>query len=386
MGRGERAMEDMEIEINESSEEKYRYTKMKTPFYKNKRILVTGHTGFKGSWLALFLTELGAQVMGISLAPKTSEDFYVVNHLDRLCDSHICDICDFSSIQEKITQFQPDIIFHLAAQSLVRYSYLNPLETYQTNVMGTANILEAMKNIKSKCAVVVITTDKVYENKEWNYPYRESDRLGGKDPYSASKSCAEMVVFSYQHSFFHPEKWESHQKAMATARAGNVIGGGDWSQDRLVPDIIRATQSDSEIIIRNPEAIRPWQHVLEPLYGYLLLGATLYDNPLNYSGAWNFGPYPEEVVKVEEVVQASINILEKGSYRVEKNRNAPHEAITLKLDISKSLHSLNWQPRLKTNEAIKWTLSWYKEFLNNREGIFDYSKKNIHDYLNLIDS
>ena len=228
-------------------------TNMTTAFYKNKKVLITGHTGFKGSWLTLFLTELGAQVMGISLAPKMSEDFYVVNRLDRLCDSCICNISDFHSIQEKITQFQPDIIFHLAAQSLVRYSYLKPLETYQTNVMGTANILEAIKNIQSKCALVAITTDKVYENKECDYPYRENDRLGGKDPYSASKSCAEMVVSSYRHSFFHPEKWESHQKAVATARAGNVIGGGDWSQDRLVPDIIRAIKNGTEIIIRNPE-------------------------------------------------------------------------------------------------------------------------------------
>lgn len=359
---------------------------MTTAFYKNKRVLITGHTGFKGSWLTLFLSELGAEIMGISLVPKTTEDFYVVNHLDCLCDSHICDISDFSCIQEKINQFQPDLIFHLAAQSLVRYSYLNPLETYQTNVMGTANILEAIKSIKSKCAVVAITTDKVYENKEWNYPYRENDRLGGKDPYSASKSCAEMLAYSYRHSFFHPEKWESHQKAIATARAGNVIGGGDWSQDRLVPDIIRAIQYGSEIIIRNPEAIRPWQHVLEPLYGYLLLGANLYEDPIKYSGSWNFGPYPEEVLNVEEVVKSSIDILGKGSYHVEQNSNAPHEAFLLKLDISKALHSLHWQPRLSTYEAIKWTLDWYKELLNNREGIFDYSKTHIYDYLNLLDS
>ncbi len=359
---------------------------MKTAFYKNKRVLITGHTGFKGSWLTLFLNELGATVMGIALHPKTLQDFYVVNHLDRLCHSHICDITGFSSVQEKITQFQPDVIFHLAAQPLVRYSYLNPLETYQTNVMGTSNILEATKKIKSRCAIVVITTDKVYENKEWDYPYRENDRLGGKDPYSSSKSCVEILVSSYRHSFFHAEKWDSHQKAIATARAGNVIGGGDWSQDRLVPDIIRAMQDGSEIIIRNPEAIRPWQHVLEPLYGYLLLGAKLYENPITYSGAWNFGPYPEEVLKVEELVKSAIDILGKGSYRIEQNINALHEATLLKLDISKALHSLHWRPRLETNEAIKWTVEWYKELFNNKDGIFDYSKKHIHDYLNLLES
>lgn len=364
---------------------KVQVSRMEIAFYKKKRILVTGHTGFKGSWLTLFLNELGAQVMGISLAPKTSKDFYVVNHLDRICDSHICDILDFPSIQEKIIQFQPDLIFHLAAQPLVRYSYINPLDTYQTNVIGTANILEVTKNIKSKCAVVVLTTDKVYENKEWNYPYRETDRLGGRDPYSASKSCVEILVSSYQHSFFHPEKFQNHQKAIATARAGNVIGGGDWSEDRLVPDIIRAIYSDSKVIIRNPEAIRPWQHVLEPLYGYLLLGFNLYTNPIKYSGAWNFGPYPEEVLKVEEVVKTAISILGKGNYFVEEKNNAPHEATLLKLDISKALNMLHWKPQLKTNDAIIWTLNWYKESLNNPKAIFKYSKKCIHDYLNFFE-
>lgn len=357
---------------------------MDIAFYKKKRILVTGHTGFKGSWLTLLLSELGAEVMGISLAPKTAKDFYVVNRLERFCDSHICDILNFNLIQKEIIQFKPDLIFHLAAQSLVRYSYANPLETYQTNVIGTANILDITKNIESKCAVVVITTDKVYENKEWNYPYRETDRLGGKDPYSASKSCVELLVASYQHSFFHPEKFDNHQKAVATARAGNVIGGGDWSQDRLVPDIINVINNDSPIIIRNPEATRPWQHVLEPLFGYLLLGANLYENPIRFSGPWNFGPYPEDVLKVEELVKNAIRIFGKGSYRIEKNSNAPHEATLLKLDISKVLNELHWKPQLKTNEAIAWTLNWYKELLDNPESILEYSKKCVHKYLNFF--
>ncbi len=359
---------------------------MNLEFFRKKRVLITGHTGFKGSWLTLILSELSAQIMGISLAPKNPEDFYVVNHLNRLCDSHICDISDYQSIQKKIIEFQPHIIFHLAAQSLVRYSYINPLETYQTNVIGTVNLLEATKNINSKCAVVIITTDKVYHNNEWDYPYRECDILGGKDPYSASKSCAEMVVSSYRHSFLHPEKFEDHEKAISTARAGNVIGGGDWSEDRLVPDIIRAIQSDSEIILRNPDAIRPWQHVLEPLCGYLLLGANLYDNPTKYTGAWNFGPYPQEVLKVEEVVKTAIDILGRGRYRVEKDGNAPYEATILKLDISKALNVLLWKPQLTTNEAITWTLQWYKKLLTNKESIFEYSKKCVRDYLNLIQS
>ncbi len=262
---------------------------MNLKFYNKKKILVTGHTGFKGSWLTLFLNELNADIMGISLPPKTAEDFFVVNKLDKLCDSHILDITNFLSVQKKITQFQPDLIFHLAAQPLVRYSYLHPLETFQTNVMGTANILEAVKNIQSPCAIVVITTDKVYQNKEWNYPYRENDRLGGKDPYSASKACVEMLISSYQNSFFNPKDFGVHHKALATARAGNVIGGGDWSEDRLVPDIIRAIKNNSEIIVRNPEAVRPWQHILEAASGYLLLGEKLYQDPIKYSGAWNFG-------------------------------------------------------------------------------------------------
>ena len=359
---------------------------MNKDFFRKKRVLVTGHTGFKGSWLTLFLSELGSEIMGISLAPKTSRDFYVVNELDRFCDSQICNLSDYQTIQKKITGFQPDLVFHLAAQPLVRYSYINPLETYQTNVMGTANLLESIKNIKPKCAIIIITTDKVYHNEEWYYPYRESDRLGGKDPYSASKACVELLVSSYQHSFFHQQTFENHQKAVATVRAGNVIGGGDWSEDRLVPDIIRSIESGTEIIIRNPESIRPWQHILEPLHGYLSLAEHLYNDPVKYTGAWNFGPYPEEVLTVEEVVKTAISILGKGRYRIEKKINAPHEAAVLKLDISKALNALNWKPLLSTNEAIRWAVEWYKEFENNKDSIHGYSKKSIHDYLNLFES
>ena len=355
-------------------------------FFRDKKILITGHTGFKGSWLTLFLSEFGAKISGISLAPKSSEDFYVVNHLDQLCDSHICDLSDYQSVQKIIVEFQPDLIFHLAAQSLVRYSYVNPLETYQTNVMGTANILEAIKSIKHKCAVVIITTDKVYENKEWHYPYRENDKLGGKDPYSASKSCAEILVASYIHSFFPPDQFKKHQKAIATARAGNVIGGGDWSEDRLLPDIIKAIRNNTEIVIRNPYSVRPWQHVLEGLYGYLLLAKNLYDYPVKYMEAWNFGPYPEEAITVEEMVKSAMSIFGIGSYRVEKKIDEPHEATLLKLDISKALNVLQWKPQLNAHEAIKYTVLWYKEFLSKKETILDYSKKYIHDYLKKIES
>lgn len=350
-------------------------------FYRNKKILITGHTGFKGSWLTLFLNNLGAIICGISLAPKTPEDFFVVNHLDKLCDSNIFDITNYKLIHKKVTEFQPDLIFHLAAQPLVRYSYSNPLETYQTNVIGTANLLESLRFISKECAVVVITTDKVYENQECHHPYSESDRLGGKDPYSSSKSCSELVVSSFRNSFFHPDKFEIHQKAIATARAGNVIGGGDWSDDRLIPDIVKAINRGLEVVIRNPEAIRPWQHVLDPLYGYLLLGFHLYNEPTKYTGAWNFGPPPEEVLKVEEVVKTAIRILGKGIYRIEKQKDAPHEATLLKLDISKALNELYWTPLLKTEEAISLTLDWYKELAVNETQIAEYSVKMLQEYM-----
>lgn len=350
-------------------------------FYKDKRVLITGHTGFKGSWLTLFLHQFGAKLSGISLEPKTGDDFFIVSGIHQYCDSFIHDINDIVFVKEKIKSFQPDLIFHLAAQPLVRYSYNNPLETFQTNVIGTANLLESIKSIKKKCAIVVITTDKVYENREWNYPYRESDRLGGKDPYSASKACAEMVVSSYRNSFFHLDQYEKHQKSIATARAGNVIGGGDWSEDRLIPDIIRAIRNDQEIIVRNPEAVRPWQLVFEPLLGYLKLGEKLYNDPLKFSGEWNFGPYPNEVLTVEEVVKIAIKIIGKGSYKIENDLNAPHEANLLKLDISKALNLLSWKPQLKTYDALSLTMNWYKQYIEDKSNIKSFSIQMMDEYL-----
>ncbi len=354
-------------------------------FYNNKKILITGHTGFKGAWLTLFLHHLGAKICGISLDPKTKDDFFVVNEIDHLCDSFISNILDFNFLKQKIDEFQPDVIFHLAAQPLVRYSYINPLETFQTNVIGTANLLEALKVINTKCAVVVITTDKVYENKEWQYPYRENDRLGGKDPYSASKACTELTVSSFRHSFYHPDKMEQHGIAIATARAGNVIGGGDWSNDRLLPDIIKSIRDIKKIIIRNPLAVRPWQHVLEPLYGYLLLATKLYDSPIKFSSEWNFGPFPEDVRNVKEVVESAISILGKGSYEVEVEQNAFHEATLLSLDISKVINDLQWKPMLRTDDAIEWTISWYKEYFQNKQNIKKYSTDSIQNYLTKLD-
>ena len=354
-------------------------------FYQNKKVVVTGHTGFKGSWLTLTLHELGAKVCGIALTPSTNIDFFVVNEVSKLCESHILDINNLEEVKKVIIEFQPDIVFHLAAKPLVRYSYANPIETYQTNVMGTANVLEAVKFVPGKCAVVLITTDKVYENKEWHYPYRETDRLGGKDPYSSSKACAEILIASYRHSFFNLHDYDKHQKSLASARAGNVIGGGDWSEDRLVPDLIRALNEDKIVHIRNPFAIRPWQHVMEPVLGYLKLAFKLYETPKEFSGEWNFGPYPEEVLKVEDVVKIAIEILGKGSYKVTNEENALHEATLLKLDISKTLNELRWKPQLNTKEAIRLTIEWYKILATNRADIVKYSKESICNFIKVND-
>jgi CDP-glucose 4,6-dehydratase len=349
-------------------------------FYQNKKVIITGHTGFKGSWLALALYELGAEVCGIGLSPKTYSDFFVVNEISNLCDSHILNISNLEEVKKVFIEFQPDIVFHLAAQPLVRYSYSNPIETYQTNLIGTANILEAVKLLTIKCAIVLITTDKVYENREWHYPYRETDRLGGKDPYSSSKACAEILISSYRHSFFNLHDYDEHQKSIATARAGNVIGGGDWSEDRLVPDIVRAINDNKEIKIRNPFSIRPWQHVMEPVFGYLKLAYKLYETPKAFSGEWNFGPYSEEVLRVEEVVQTAIDILGKGSYKISNDENLLHEATLLKLDISKTINELKWKPQLNTKQAISLTIEWYKTLETNKSEIAQYSKQSIWNF------
>ncbi len=351
-------------------------------FYQHKKVLITGHTGFKGSWLTLFLHQLGAETLGISLAPKTSEDIFNVAGIEKFCTSYIHDIGDVEFLKQKFKAFQPDIVFHMAAQPLVRYSYQEPLETFQVNVIGTANVLEAVKEVKHKCAVVIITTDKVYHNEEWEYPYRETDALGGKDPYSASKACAELVVKSYRNSFFHPDLIQKHGISIATARAGNVIGGGDWSQDRLIVDIIKSIRVEREIIVRNPEGVRPWQHVLEPLMGYLTLGEELYTKPTEFGVEWNFGPYPDQVLAVEAVVKTAVEILGRGKYKIERDPNAVHEATLLKLDISKTLKQLRWKPKLTTMEAIENTLKWYEVFLANTEAsMYDYSMQSIEDYL-----
>jgi CDP-glucose 4,6-dehydratase len=328
--------------------------------YFGKKVFLTGHTGFKGAWLLAWLHHLGAELMGYALPPQNDDDLYNCIDGDTLCKSVIADIRSKEILKKQIIDFQPDFIFHLAAQPLVRLSYEIPSETFDVNVMGTGYLLDAVRDLEKPCSIILITTDKVYENKEWIYPYRENDNLGGYDPYSASKACMELLVNSYRNSFFNINAYHKHRKGLATARAGNVIGGGDWSKDRIIPDIIRSLSINKSIYIRNPQAIRPWQHVLEPLGGYLLLGANLAADAKRYAGAFNFGPRAEDVLSVAELVKTAIDVWGTGKFNTGDAIDQPHEAGILKLDISKAIHELNWHPKLSARNAISWTLDWYK--------------------------
>ena len=333
--------------------------------YTGKRVFVTGHTGFKGSWLIKILNDIGAVVKGYALAPETELNLFTKINGDSLCESVIADLRERETLKNAVLDFQPDYVFHLAAQPLVRLSYEIPSETFEVNAIGTANLLDAIRLLDKKCNIVLITTDKVYHNNEWEYPYRENDRLGGYDPYSASKACCELVIDSYRNSFFNLKKYDQHKKAIAVGRAGNVIGGGDWSKDRLIPDIVKALSDNQEIVIRNPKSIRPWQHVIEPLFGYLELGVNLNNDPVRFSQAYNFGPNTSDALSVEEMVVKSINSWESGSYRIELNNNNPHEAELLKLDISKAIKELNWRPIVNAQSAVERTINWYKNFYKN---------------------
>jgi CDP-glucose 4,6-dehydratase len=353
-------------------------------FYKDKKVLITGHTGFKGSWLTQILLNFGAKVSGIALKPNTKPSLFQILGLERKIKNHFCDIRNLKKIFEIIKKEKPEIIFHLAAQPLVRDSYDDPLYTFRTNIIGTANIFQAIKEIDSVRAVVMITTDKVYENKESGFPFKEDDKLGGYDPYSASKAAAEIVISSYSRSFFNPDDYsKKHKTLVASARAGNVIGGGDWQKDRLVPDIIRAVfEMKEKIIIRNPGAVRPWQYILELLYGYLLLGQELYEGKKDFSGAWNFGPNNKNYLTVEELVKITLELLEKGSYKIEKDYKK-HEAHLLKLDNNKSKKLLNWQPQLDISTILKFTCDWYKSFYT-KENIIKLTNNQINFFFDKI--
>jgi len=333
---------------------------MDAAFWKGKKVLITGHTGFKGSWLSLWLQQYGAEVVGVSLDPPTTPSLYEQAQVADGMLSLRADIRDLDRMQAIFAQHQPEIVFHLAAQSLVRYSYREPVETYASNVMGTLHILEAIRACGSVRAALMITTDKCYQNREWEWGYRENDPMGGHDPYSSSKGCAELLIASYRASYFSPEQYAQHKVAIASARAGNVIGGGDWAEDRLIPDIIRAFQQGETVRIRNPYAIRPWQHVLEPLAGYIALAERLYQQGPDWADAWNFGPAEEDAKPVEWIVRAMTAQWGDGSDWAVDDGTHPHEANYLKLDCSRAYSRLQWRPRWTLGEALTQIVNWHK--------------------------
>lgn len=335
---------------------------MDLSIYNKKKVFLTGHTGFKGAWMLVLLKQLGAIVKGYSLETEQKSDLFNIIGGEEFCDSIISDIRDVNKLKSEIISFEPDFIFHFAAQALVRKSYELPFDTFEINVMGTISILEAVASYSKKCSVILVTTDKVYENKEWLYPYRESDRLGGFDPYSASKACAELAISCYRNSFFNLSSYEIHQKGIASVRSGNVIGGGDWSKDRIIPDIVNSVMNNVKIIVRNPLSVRPWQHVLDPLVGYLMLGKKLYDYPQLFSDSWNFGPLENNPISVEELVKIAISEFGNGEYEIKEDKNEHHEAKLLRLDISKSSQILNWDPIFSSRKAIVLTIDWYKKY------------------------
>lgn len=329
-------------------------------FWQGKKVLLTGHTGFKGSWLSLWLSQWGAEVIGYALPPPTVINLFDKLHLATRMTSIIGDIRDAEALQAVFNTHQPEIVIHLAAQPLVRYSYQQPVETYATNVMGSVNLLEAVRHCASVKAVVNVTTDKCYENQEWVWGYREQEAMGGYDPYSNSKACAELVTAAYRQSFFNPQQFEQHGVALASARAGNVIGGGDWAQDRLIPDIMRSCQLGQDVVIRHPHAIRPWQHVLEPLSGYLTLAQALYERPKQYAEAWNFGPQDCDAKPVQWIVDYVLKAWGEGRQSRLDATTQPHEAHFLKLDCSKAKAQLHWQPRWSLSQALDAVVAWHK--------------------------
>lgn len=345
-------------------------------FWKGKRVFLTGHTGFKGSWLSLWLQSMGAQVKGYALSPPTTPALFEEARVADGMESEHGDIRDLDAITRSMTSFQPDILIHMAAQPLVRLSYREPVATYATNVMGTVHVLEAARKCKQLRCIVNITTDKCYENREWEWGYRENEPMGGHDPYSNSKGCAELVTSAYRNSFFNDEKGP----ALASARAGNVIGGGDWADDRLIPDILRAFEKSQPVIIRNPLATRPWQHVLEPLSGYLVLAQHLWQHGAGYAEGWNFGPRDEDAMPVEWILDHMVSSWGKGaSWQLDTNPQ-PHEARYLKLDISKARARLHWSPTWGLNETLERIIRWHNVWLAGQD-VRQQCLAEIDDYM-----
>jgi CDP-glucose 4,6-dehydratase len=331
-------------------------------FWKGRRVFVTGHTGFKGSWLSLWLQRLSADVVGYSLPAPTTPSLFEVANVATGMSSLVGDVRDYSRLRESLDKHRPEIIFHMAAQSVVRLSYQDPIDTYSTNVMGTVNLLEAMRHLPGRAAVVNVTSDKCYENKEWIWGYRESDRLGGYDPYSNSKACSELVSQAFSDSYFSSGTDPDPARSIATARAGNVIGGGDWTPDQLVPDVVNALHEGRPVVLRNPQATRPWQFVLDCLGGYMTLAERLFLEGRQYGGPWNFGPRDEDTLTVQELVERLVKKWPgKGSW-VQDPGSQPHEAGSLRLDSSKTNQRLGWKPRLVVTEALDWVVEWYERY------------------------
>jgi CDP-glucose 4,6-dehydratase len=333
---------------------------MNIEFWRNKTVLITGHTGFKGSWLSLWLQSMGANLTGYSLSPPTSPSLFVEANVGENMNSIIGNILDLPNLQNVINRTNPSVVIHMAAQPLVIYSYKNPVETYLTNVIGTVNLLESVRNSTGVKVIINVTTDKCYENREWDWGYRENESLGGYDPYSSSKGCSELVTSSYRNSFFNATSYSSHGTAVATARAGNVIGGGDWTKDRLIPDILYSFENSQTLKIRNPEAIRPWQHVFEPLRGYLTLAERLFENGSDYAEAWNFGPMDEDARSVRWIVEQMKRLWGNGAQWKEDIKTSHHEASYLKLDNSKARNRLGWRPKLELSKSLEIIIDWNK--------------------------
>lgn len=356
---------------------------MNSAFWQGKRVLLTGHTGFKGSWLSLWLQSMGVNLVGYALAPPTQPSLFDVAEVGKGMRSVIGDIRDLARLQAVLAEHGPEIVIHMAAQPLVRHSYHTPVETYATNVMGTVHLLEAVRHTAGVKVVVNITTDKCYENREWSWGYRENEPMGGFDPYSSSKGCAELVSAAYRSSFFNAEHHAQHGVALATVRAGNVIGGGDWAQDRLVPDILASFEQGKPAHIRNPHAVRPWQHVLEPLRGYLTLAEQLHAQGPAFAEGWNFGPHDDDAQPVGWIVEQMVRLWGEGARWQTDTGQHPHEATYLKLDISKARSRLNWHPALRLPAALKLTTDWAKQRLAGAD-MRALTLAQIHAYQALI--
>ena len=351
---------------------------MNTDFWRGKRVLLTGHTGFKGSWLSLWLQSMGAELKGLALDPPTTPSLFVEARVAQGMQSQIGDIRDYDTVHRAIDFFKPEIVIHMAAQPLVRYSYKNPVETYATNVMGTVHLLEAIRKTGTAGVVLNVTTDKCYENREWVWGYREDEPMGGFDPYSSSKGCSELVTSAYRRSYFSEKGI-----ALASARAGNVIGGGDWAEDRLVPDILRAFEKKEPVVIRNPSSTRPWQHVLEPLCGYLVIAEQLWNEPQLFAEAWNFGPRDEDARPVGWIVERMADKWGKGATWRFDGCDHPHEANYLKLDISKARQHLPWMPRWDLETALGSTISWHQAWLSKAD-VREVSLQQIDQYVSTL--